>query len=63
MKRVQTMATITLPTHRVRTTVHSKTMTTLYIINALVGYDEGGSNVSLGWYQTVAFIWNVNYPW
>ena len=35
----------------------------LYIINALVGYDEGGSNVSLGWYQTVAFIWNVNYPW
>ena len=35
----------------------------LYIINALVGYDEGGSSVSLGWYQTVAFIWNVNYPW
>ena len=34
----------------------------LYIINALVGYDEGGSSVSLGWYQTVAFIWNVNYP-
>ena len=28
-----------------------------------VGYDEGGSSVSLGWYQTVAFIWNVNYPW
>ena len=24
----------------------------LYIINALVGYDEGGSSVSLGWYQT-----------
>lgn len=35
----------------------------LYIINALVGYDEGGSSVSLGWYETAAFIWNEGYPW
>lgn len=35
----------------------------MYIVNALIGYDEGGSNVSLGWYETVAFIWNEGYPW
>lgn len=34
-----------------------------YNINALVGFDGGGSSVSLGWYQTVVFIWNVDYPW
>lgn len=34
-----------------------------YNINALVGYDEGGSSIRLGWNQTVAFIWNVDYPW
>lgn len=34
-----------------------------YQISALVGYDEGGTSVSLGWYQTVVFIWNEDYPW
>ncbi len=35
----------------------------MYVINALVGYDGGGSSVSLGWYETVAFVWNEGYPW
>lgn len=35
----------------------------MYVINGLIGYDEGGSNVNLGWYETVAFIWNEGYPW
>ena len=34
-----------------------------YMINALVGYDAGGSSVSLGWYETAAFIWSEGYPW
>lgn len=34
-----------------------------YEISALIGYDEGGSSVSIGWYQTVVFIWDENYPW
>lgn len=35
----------------------------LYIVNAVIGYDEGGNSVSLGWYETAAFIWNEGYPW
>lgn len=34
-----------------------------YEISALIGYDEGGSSVTPGWYETVVFIWNENYPW
>lgn len=35
----------------------------MYVANALIGYDEGGENVSLGWYETIVFIWNKDYPW
>lgn len=35
----------------------------MYIINALIGYDQGGNSVSIGWYETVAFIWDKGYPW
>lgn len=35
----------------------------MYVANALIGYDEGGEKVSLVWYETIAFIWNKDYPW
>jgi hypothetical protein len=35
----------------------------LYIVYGAIAYDEGGSSLSLGWYETMAFYWNVGYPW
>lgn len=34
-----------------------------YLINGLIGYDEGGTTVSLGWYETVILVWSEGYPW
>lgn len=35
----------------------------LYIVYGAVAYDEDGDGLSLGWYETMAFYWNVDYPW
>lgn len=34
-----------------------------YVINCLIGSDEFSGSVSPGWYETIAFIWNKDYPW